>query len=194
MRARRVSASAVALAIIVGGICLAAAPVATAADLGTVTAHCDQSSQTLDVTGAQGDTLTVVSGGPYNCALSSSAPGVVSWVSNDPVNQGQDPSYVFGWTDYSNYPTSGPPTVITITLVQVGTTTWTPSRGWVSQNMARWPKARPRTPIPPRLGGQGYARVSATDTCQDGWSASWEQWPHLGTGGWVCTREIPSLG
>ncbi len=28
----------------------------------------------------------------------------------------------------------------------------------------------------------------------DGWSNSWQEWPHGGTGTWVCTREIPSLG
>jgi hypothetical protein len=48
------------------------------------------------------------------------------------------------------------------------------------------------TPIPPWV--QGYGRGMATDACLDGWTASWELWPHGGTGGWVCTREIPSLG
>ncbi len=47
-------------------------------------------------------------------------------------------------------------------------------------------------PIPPWV--QGYGRHSQADLCLDGWTASWEQWPHGGSGGWVCTREIPSLG
>jgi hypothetical protein len=48
------------------------------------------------------------------------------------------------------------------------------------------------TPIPEWV--QGYGRHNATDACLDGWNASWELWPHGGTGGWVCTREVPSLG
>jgi hypothetical protein len=183
---------AATLAMILGGIGLAAAPVATAADLGSVTASCDLSSQTLDIEGAQGDTITVVSGGPYNCNLTSSTPGVVTWVSNDSVNPGQDPPYVFGWTDYSNYPTSGPPTVITITLAQVGTTTWVAQQGYgLTLNITVTPGAVWK-PIPPWV--QGYARATAADTCQDGWSPSWELWPNGGVGGWVCTREVPSLG
>jgi hypothetical protein len=47
-------------------------------------------------------------------------------------------------------------------------------------------------PIPPWV--QGYGRASAQAACDDGWLASWEQWPHGGSGGWVCTRSIPSLG
>ena len=47
-------------------------------------------------------------------------------------------------------------------------------------------------PIPPWV--QGYGRAAAVDPCLEGWTGSWEQWPHNGNGGWVCTRSIPSLG
>lgn len=41
---------------------------------------------------------------------------------------------------------------------------------------------------------QSYGRGAQADSCVTGWSASWEQWPNGGAGGWVCTRSIPSLG
>lgn len=49
------------------------------------------------------------------------------------------------------------------------------------------------TPPPPPWV-QSYGRLTADATCQSGWSPSWEQWPNGGQGGYVCTREIPSLG
>ena len=45
--------------------------------------------------------------------------------------------------------------------------------------------------IPPWV--QAFGRFSA-DTCPAGWSASWQQWAVPVTGGYVCTRQIPSLG
>ncbi len=47
-------------------------------------------------------------------------------------------------------------------------------------------------PIPAWV--QSYGRGSTEEICKSGWNPSWELWPHDGTGGWVCTREIPSLG
>jgi hypothetical protein len=41
---------------------------------------------------------------------------------------------------------------------------------------------------------QAYGRASADAKCQDGWDASWQAWAEPVTGGWVCTRSIPSLG
>jgi hypothetical protein len=62
--------------------------------------------------------------------------------------------------------------------------------GWEWDTVSFCPPTE--SPIPPWV--QGYGRGSATDACKDGWTASWELWPHGGAGGWVCTREIPSLG
>ena len=50
----------------------------------------------------------------------------------------------------------------------------------------------PAQALPPWV--QGHGRGSAADACLDGWTASWDQRPHGGTGGWVCTRSVPSLG
>jgi hypothetical protein len=47
-------------------------------------------------------------------------------------------------------------------------------------------------PIPAWV--QAYGRASADATCLDGWAASWQSWAEPVTGGWVCTRSIPSLG
>ena len=41
---------------------------------------------------------------------------------------------------------------------------------------------------------QAYGRASANATCIDGWASSWQKWAEPVTGGWVCTRSIPSLG
>lgn len=41
---------------------------------------------------------------------------------------------------------------------------------------------------------QAYGRRSADATCESGWGASWQPWAVPVTGGWVCTRSIPSLG
>lgn len=50
----------------------------------------------------------------------------------------------------------------------------------------------PPPPIPEWV--QAYGRASADATCEDGWGPSWQEWAQQVTGGWVCTRSIPSLG
>lgn len=47
------------------------------------------------------------------------------------------------------------------------------------------------SPIPAWV--QAYGR-DKDGTCEDGWDASWQSWAEPVTGGWVCTRSIPSLG
>jgi hypothetical protein len=47
-------------------------------------------------------------------------------------------------------------------------------------------------PIPPWV--QAYGVHTSDATCEDGWKNSWQDWALGVTGGWVCTREIPSLG
>ena len=48
------------------------------------------------------------------------------------------------------------------------------------------------TPIPDWV--QAIGRHSKDATCPTGWSTSWQTWAESVTGGWVCTRTIPSLG
>lgn len=45
---------------------------------------------------------------------------------------------------------------------------------------------------PPWL--QAYAVSSASADCRTGWARSWQPWAEAVSGGWVCTRTIPSLG
>lgn len=40
---------------------------------------------------------------------------------------------------------------------------------------------------------QAYGR-DRDATCEEGWVPSWQEWAQSVTGGWVCTRSIPSLG
>jgi hypothetical protein len=39
-----------------------------------------------------------------------------------------------------------------------------------------------------------YGRASAEATCDAGWSASWQQWPNAGAGGWVCVKDVVKYG
>jgi len=41
---------------------------------------------------------------------------------------------------------------------------------------------------------QAYGRFGENAKCEAGWNPSWQQWAEPVTGGWVCTRSIPSLG
>ena len=41
---------------------------------------------------------------------------------------------------------------------------------------------------------QAYSRGSATDSCQDGYTPSWDTWPNSGAGGFVCNRFVPEYG
>lgn len=47
-------------------------------------------------------------------------------------------------------------------------------------------------PIPTWV--QSFQRTSQAQECPSGWTASWEQWPGGGAGGFVCTRGIPAYG
>lgn len=41
---------------------------------------------------------------------------------------------------------------------------------------------------------QAYGIFRQFEPCLDGWTNSWHEWAVPITGGWVCTRTIPSLG
>jgi hypothetical protein len=49
-----------------------------------------------------------------------------------------------------------------------------------------------QSPIPDWV--QAYGRVNEDAPCEIGWNPSWQAWAEPVTGGWVCTRSIPSLG
>ena len=48
-------------------------------------------------------------------------------------------------------------------------------------------------PVPAPAWVQAYGRGEAAP-CDAGWNASWQEWAVPVTGGWVCTRSVPSLG
>jgi hypothetical protein len=64
------------------------------------------------------------------------------------------------------------------------------------QHLITW--AGPRTSIgtstPIPWWVQAYGRANKDATCESGWEPSWQEWAASVTGGWVCTRSIPSLG
>lgn len=186
MRVRRMAAGLAAAMVVASGASMAAAPAALAADYD---AACASSSSTLSVSGQVGDTITVqlVSA---DCYPESSSAGVVSWVADYATTPAQNPAAVCHNVDCNG---TNPETVITITLEQAGTTTWTALQNsdGLTLNITVAP-SDVYVPIPPWI--QGYGRGGPADACRDGWSPSWEMWPNGGRGGYVCTRSIPSLG
>lgn len=125
--ARRVMALAASWGLLVGGLALAGAPAASAAELPSIAISCGYGAGTpvIAVTGVVGDTISISRSGSGDCSHTSSTPGVVSWISDDRYAIGeQNPSYTFaskeGWWDRA--------AIITITLLKEGTTTWTASQ------------------------------------------------------------------
>jgi hypothetical protein len=47
---------------------------------------------------------------------------------------------------------------------------------------------------PVMMWQQAYGRASASDTCQTGYTPSWDTWPNGGKGGFVCNRFVPEYG
>ncbi len=48
--------------------------------------------------------------------------------------------------------------------------------------------------VPILMWQQAYGRASASDTCQSGYTPSWDTWPNGGKGGFVCNRFVPEYG
>lgn len=67
--------------------------------------------------------------------------------------------------------------------------TWTFVEGTLTATVVPCP---PTAPIPAWV--QAYGRDGKDATCLAGWSPSWQKWAEPVTSGWVCTRNIPSLG
>jgi hypothetical protein len=188
MKFRRVAAAVAAAAMIAGGVSLAVAPAASAITVSTLTIT---GSATLSWTPASSDYYllvcapetvvaddcgTVPGPGPNLLYLIADGdPSVTShtFAPGDMVEPYSGSSevplpagdYAFVLVDFNN---------------------------GVTSNVVHGTVADTYIPIPPWV--QGYGRASAADVCLDGWTASWELWPNGGTGGWVCTRSIPSLG
>jgi hypothetical protein len=52
--------------------------------------------------------------------------------------------------------------------------------------------ARPASPVPDWV--QAYARSGPEVVCLPGWTSSWDWWPNGGNGGWTCVRTVPAYG
>jgi hypothetical protein len=196
MRIRRFLAAAAATMVAAAGVAGVAAPAASAAELGPDTVACNEPSRTLNVTGSVGDTFTVVSTTPINCEdVTTSVSGVVTWSADDTCPL-PDPDAFCGYSDYDTE--TG--TIVVITLAQPGTTTWRARANTSDVGLTvtftvtgtTTAAGSGATEIPAWV--QAYGRSGADATCEDGWAPSWQSWAEPVTGGWVCTRSIPSLG
>ena len=206
MRMRRVAASLATAVMIAGGVSLAAAPAASAAATVTITTNCDGD---LTLFANPGDTIVVTMGTgcldglgflasyaaegrgflTYDSSANSVFTGVTSsdfwWVIANGLGTTTGTSQLMAVDSLSNPLEVG--SMVAIVGNNDGASPY--FEAYIFYGGLRSDDAKP---IPPWV--QGYGRGSAADACKDGWTASWEQWPHGGTGGWVCTREIPSLG
>jgi hypothetical protein len=206
MKARRIAASVAAAVIIAGGVSLAAAPAASASGTVSITTNCDGD---LTLFANPGDTILITMGTgclnaygflasyaadangflSYGSSANSVFTGVTSvdfwWVIANGLGTTTATSHLMAMDSQDN------PLEVGSTVAIVGNND--SGAGYFEAYVYYGgPRSDDATPIPPWV--QGYGRGSASDTCKDGWTASWELWPHGGQGGWVCTRAIPSLG
>jgi hypothetical protein len=184
--------------MIAGGVSLAAAPAASAADLGSTTFACSTGPDVvITVDGQVGDTFTAQNLDRWDCiTVTSSTAGIVTWATDGSaacsVPGSTDPVEFCGLTAYAP---DGPGTTVTFALLAAGSTTWVAMQGDVGITIhfnVVASSAADAPPIPDWV--QAYGRASADATCIEGWNPSWDLWPNAGTGGFVCQREIPSLG
>lgn len=198
MRERCVWASVATVGIAAGLGVVGAAP-ASAADT-TVAIDCSQGTATVDVVLAAGDVLTVEASNCLSAALfEDPAPTAqLSGATGDCATSFPNPYELLIGTSVAC------PSGFFTQSVQ---TAPAPAEGGV---MIRWSSDTERdrgnlvtirivaapaadsAPIPPWV--QAYGRASANAACEDGWDPSWQEWAQPMTGGWVCTRSIPSLG
>jgi hypothetical protein len=176
MRVRRVLVSVAAAVMLAGGGSLAVAPSASAVQ--TLTASCDRlGSQSITV--QPSEVITVLFTGS-NCAGNNN-PAEGSFYTY--ADFGSSQTYTIlgskmpGDSVSVTYFNSSLEPLWVLTFVVGGTPT--PTRGAVA-------------PIPAWV--QAYGIFHHDDACLTSWTNSWQKWAEPITGGWVCTRTIPSLG
>ncbi len=206
MKARRIVASLAATVMIVGGASLAAAPAASAAGTVNITTDCDGD---LTLFANPGDTIVVtmgtgcLAGYGFLASYAADADGFLSYDSSANAAYTGVTANDFWWVIANGLgTTTGTSQLMAVdsqdnplevgSMVAIVGNNDSGSGYFEAYVYYGGPRSDDAKPIPPWV--QGYGRGSAADACNDGWTASWEQWPHSGTGGWVCTREIPSLG
>lgn len=179
MRARRVLVVLVAAGL-TAGLGVAVAAPASATDVGTFNGCAGG-----DVLWGTGDTFTVV----FDDA-------VCSFFGANPDGAASAESIVDGdtcWT-FTNPGGARPQTLaselVRTTAVLTGSTTALPAQCGDSVTPAGPAAVRALA----ATWVQAYGRFGKDATCADGWAPSWQPWAVKVTGGWVCTRSIPSLG
>ena len=183
MRARQVWAGVAAVGLAAGLGLVGTAP-ASAADLGNFSINCALGQSYNNggpISGQVGDTFTVTPSGA-TCYVSGGG-GVVT-----------GPSAFFGTTGTFRLASAGYVDLI----IRGGVSA--PADGYGGRFFAVTVSSPAPTPDPETSASpipawvQAYGRFGADATCADGWDASWQSWAEPITGGWVCTRSIPSLG
>lgn len=199
MRVRRTMASVAASALIAGGALLAAAPAAHAAtDLGRVDFDCTDNTDiygalpidgsTVYVSGVVGDTFVIDQDDSIDCPIltgSGQAVNTIDQLGFVSETDAEDSLY----TDPLRYADS-----ITVEyLIQCSGTfrILAEDDSYYTIVVTAADCSGRSTSVPNWL--QAYGRFSG-DTCQDGWSPSWQEWAIDVTGGLVCTRNVPSRG
>lgn len=166
MRVRQLSAAVATAALVAGAGLVMAAPPAAAA---SVTVDC-ASASTVTVTASPGESITIT--GAANCLNDTGISGsaVVDAITYGPTVWEIRVKGSTAPGTYTGITINGATESVDITLNVVAA----------------------QAPIPAWV--QAYGRPGKDATCLPGWGPSWQQWAVASTGGWVCTRTIPSLG
>ena len=202
------------LVIGIGGVGLA--PAASAAEV-DVTIDCQGP---VTVTGQPGDTVVFTMASPacdtfpnpwyiydWNGVLGQdlTAAGFLTYVSQSSGRQGVCQNYC-GREPHDWYATGdgGPPFNANPTITAViaatdglgnplvsGDTLGVVNEGAEDYRILFQSSSEP-TAIP--MWQQAIGRPSATATCPDGYTPSWDTWPNNHTGGYVCNRFVPAYG
>jgi hypothetical protein len=219
-RNQRLIRGAAAVVVVLGAVALGMAPPASARTGWNIVTDCS-GDLVLDGAAQPGDQIIVTllpacgSGGDFGninarvspdydsiVGLSSGFLAIPSSIDNSRASGPDAFSDVTGddWFAYGSG--NSDPTVITTALLAAdgagnplvpGTIVAVLDPAGFGQFALLYGSAAPATsPIPPWV--QSYGRPNADAPCDAGWGASWEMWPTGGQGGYVCTREIPSLG
>lgn len=132
--------------------------------------------QTATVTGYVGDTFTVnFASGECISYGYSTATGTPASPSNGTLTDGVPQTFTITGSGQMDFG-------ISLTLTVEALTSPTP------------PTTTGPAPLPIPDWVQAYGRAGKDAACQDAWGQSWQKWAEPVTGGWVCTRTIPSLG
>lgn len=195
MRLRRL---VVVMALAVG-MGLAAEP-ATAA---TVSPDCAEPGGQVVITVAQGETVTLISSSGTPCTWSgTNVPTYADWFSSYTGGVGGDVGdEPFVWVISASAPLGQAAPDTAQFCVGSGDLMQDPRTCFILNVVAPGAIAPAQavdttpvdtTPVPDWL--QAYGRIGPNASCEVGWSPSWQEWAQAVTGGWVCTRSLPSYG